>query len=133
MKNEHIHNQNHSINLDADGPYRRVLSGLAIWFRWLGRLAAPLFFYALAVGFRHTRNRKKYLLRLYLANVGMVFFNQIMCMLQRKLDYVAYQPKNHNIFTTCFVRECLSVYGKAGKRRKSFLHTLEYISSGRLW
>ena len=57
-----------------------------IWFRWLGRLAAPLFFYALAVGFRHTRNRKKYLLRLYLANVGMVFFNQIMCMLQRKLD-----------------------------------------------
>ena len=42
-----------------------------IWFRWLGRLAAPLFFYALAVGFHHTRNRKKYLLRLYLANVGM--------------------------------------------------------------
>ena len=29
MKNEHIHNQNHSINPDADGPYRRVLSGLA--------------------------------------------------------------------------------------------------------
>ena len=73
-----------------------------IWFRWLGRIAAPLFFYALAVGFQHTRNRKKYLLRLYLANVGMVFFNQIMCMLQRKLDYVAYQPKNHNIFTTLF-------------------------------
>lgn len=60
-----------------------------IWLRWLGRIAAPLFFYALAVGFQHTRNRKKYLLRLYLANVGMVFFNQIMCMLQRKLDYVA--------------------------------------------
>lgn len=55
-----------------------------IWFRWLGRLAAPLFFYALAVGFQHTRNRKKYLLRLYLANVGMVFFNQIMCMLPEK-------------------------------------------------
>lgn len=104
-----------------------------IWFRWLGRLAAPLFFYALAVGFQHTRNRKKYLLRLYLANVGMVFFNQIMCMLQRKLDYVAYQPKIIIYLQPCFAPACLSVYGKTGKRRKSFLHTLGYISSGRLW
>lgn len=104
-----------------------------IWFRWLGRIAAPLFFYALAVGFQHTRNRKKYLLRLYLANVGMVFFNQIMCMLQRKLDYVAYQPKIIIYLQPCFAPACLSVYGKTGKRRKSFLHTLGYISSGRLW
>ena len=28
-KNEHNHNQNHSINPDDDGPYRRVLSELA--------------------------------------------------------------------------------------------------------
>ena len=66
-----------------------------IWFGWLGRLAAPLFVYALAVCFHHTRNRKKYLLRLYLANVGMIFFNQIMHILQRKLDYVVYEPTNH--------------------------------------
>ena len=92
-----------------------------IWFRWLGRLAAPLFFYALAVGFRHTRNRKKYLLRLYLANVGMVFFNQIMCMLQRKLDYVAYQPKNHNIFTTLFCAGVLICIWENRKEKKKFL------------
>ena len=92
-----------------------------IWFRWLGRLAAPLFFYALAVGFQHTRNRKKYLLRLYLANVGMVFFNQIMCMLQRKLDYVAYQPKNHNIFTTLFCAGVLICIWENRKEKKKFL------------
>lgn len=91
-----------------------------IWFRWLGRLAAPLFFYALAVGFQHTRNRKKYLLRLYLANVGMVFFNQIMCMLQRKLDYVAYQPKNHNIFTTLFCAGVLICIWENRKEKKEF-------------
>ena len=91
-----------------------------IWFRWLGRLAAPLFFYALAVGFQHTRNRKKYLLRLYLANVGMVFFNQIMCMLQRKLDYVAYQPKNHNIFTTLFCAGVLICIWENRKEKKKF-------------
>lgn len=92
-----------------------------IWFGWLGRLAAPLFVYALAVGFHHTRNRKKYLLRLYLANVGMVFFNQIMHILQRKLDYVVYEPTNHNIFTTLFCAGVLICIWENRKEKKKFL------------
>lgn len=92
-----------------------------IWFRWLGRLAAPLFVYALAVGFHHTRNRKKYLLRLYLANVGMIFFNQIMHILQRKLDYVVYEPTNHNIFTTLFCAGVLICIWENRKEKKKFL------------
>ena len=99
-----------------------------IWFRWLGRLAAPLFFYALAVGFQHTRNRKKYLLRLYLANVGMVFFNQIMCMLQRKPDYVAYQPKNQNIFTTLFCAGVLICIWENRKEKKKFFTYIGTVS-----
>jgi hypothetical protein len=39
MKNEHIHNQNHSINPDADGPYRRVLSGLAYMVWMAGKIS----------------------------------------------------------------------------------------------
>lgn len=92
-----------------------------IWFQWLGRLAAPLFVYALAVGFHHTRNRKKYLLRLYLANVGMIFFNQIMHILQRKLDYVVYEPTNHNIFTTLFCAGVLICIWENRKEKKKFL------------
>lgn len=92
-----------------------------IWFGWLGRLAAPLFVYALAVGFHHTRNRKKYLLRLYLANVGMIFFNQIMHILQRKLDYVVYEPTNHNIFTTLFCAGVLICIWENRKEKKKFL------------
>ena len=34
------------------------------WLRFLGRLAMPIYAYMIAEGCRHTRNRKKYLLRL---------------------------------------------------------------------
>lgn len=35
-----------------------------LWLRLLGRLAMPIYAYMIAEGCRHTRNRKKYLLRL---------------------------------------------------------------------
>lgn len=58
-------------------------------------------------------------------------FNQIMCMLQRKLDYVAYQPKIIIYLQPCFAPACLSVYGKTGKRRKSFyIHWDIYLLAG---
>ena len=34
------------------------------WFSMLGRLSAPLFLFCLLEGFQHTRNRKKYFLRM---------------------------------------------------------------------
>ena len=56
-----------------------------------------------------------------LANVGMVFFNQIMRMLQRKLDYVVYEPTNHNIFTTLFCAGVLICIWENRKEKKKFL------------
>ena len=44
MKNEYIHNQNHSINPDADGPYRRVLSGLAYMVSVAGKISGTAVF-----------------------------------------------------------------------------------------
>lgn len=102
-----------------------------IWFRWLGRLAAPLFFYALAVGFRHTRNRKKYLLRLYLANVGMVFLIRLCVCCRENWTMWRINRKIIIYLQPCFVLACLSVYGKAGKRRKSFyIHWNIYLLAG---
>ena len=41
-------------------------------------------------------------------------------MLQRKLDYVAYQPKNHNIFTTLFCAGVLICIWENRKEKKKF-------------
>ena len=38
---------------------------IPIWFAMIGRLAAPLFLFSVIEGFIHTRNRKKYFLRVY--------------------------------------------------------------------
>lgn len=49
-------------------------------FTMIGRLAAPLFLFTLAVGMRHTHSRGKYVLRLYIGAVVMsllnIFFNR---------------------------------------------------------
>ena len=38
---------------------------IPIWFTMIGRLAAPLFLFTVIEGFVHTRNRKKYFLKIY--------------------------------------------------------------------
>ena len=56
-----------------------LFSGLLpipLWFTMAGRLVAPVFLFCLVEGFTHTRNRKKYLFRLWLiaAPMGLLLF-----------------------------------------------------------
>lgn len=39
--------------------------GVPIWFGYLGKLAAPIFFYLIIEGFYHTRSRVKYMQRIF--------------------------------------------------------------------
>ena len=55
------------MTLDHIGEF---IPGAPIWLRWIGRLSAPLFLFCTVNGFRHTRDRKRYLLRLYLFGVA---------------------------------------------------------------
>lgn len=48
--------------------------GLSMALRILGRMSYPLFLFCMTQGYRHTRSRKKYLLRLYLGSLFMTGF-----------------------------------------------------------
>lgn len=44
----------------------QFLPNIPIWFHYLGRIVAPIFFFILVEGFIHTKNRQNYMKRLYL-------------------------------------------------------------------
>lgn len=44
---------------------------MPIFFHWIGRIAAPIFFFCIANGMKYTTSRKKYILRLYTFSVIM--------------------------------------------------------------
>lgn len=46
-----------------------------IWFNWIGRVVAPIFFFISVEGFFHTRNKKRYIARLFLAGFIMLAGN----------------------------------------------------------
>lgn len=70
-----------------------------LWFRYLGRLSAPLFFFCLAKGLEKTRSRKNYIKRLWLGSVVMGCGNFILTMLYPDAPVKV----NNNIFSTMVV------------------------------
>lgn len=72
------------------------IPGMPIWMHWLGRISAPLFLFCMAWGYFYTRNRKKYLLRMYLFGVGMALGNLIL----NNMIQDPYCMISNNIFIT---------------------------------
>lgn len=69
---------------------------IPLFFTWLGRLSAPLFFFCMVQGMIYTHDRKKYLLRMYLFAVAMAAGNFAL----QTLFPVAPADIHNNIFTT---------------------------------
>ena len=69
------------------------------WFRFLGRGSYPLFLFCMVWGYHYTKNRKVYLLRLYLMSVFMTVFGYIVD--ARFVTENGYG--NHNIFLSLFL------------------------------
>lgn len=67
---------------------------MPIVFRWIGRVSAPVFMFCLVIGMRYTSSKEKYLLRLYIASVGMSMFQMI-------------SGVELNFFRTLFVTACV--------------------------
>lgn len=76
-------------------------NGVPIWFTWLGRLSAPLFFFTMAEGFYHTRNKITYVKRLYILSVIMSLGKYIAW----KVSIIdrTYPMVPNNIFETFFL------------------------------
>lgn len=54
------------------------IPGIPLWFRYIGRLAAPVFCYLLVEGFIHTSSRKKYMKRLVTGGIIMIVGSNIL-------------------------------------------------------
>jgi len=70
-----------------------LLPNNPVWFTWLGRIVAPIFFFLVVEGFFHTRDRRKYITRLLLWALVMFVGSRLVFTL---LPYRA--PLNNNIF-----------------------------------
>lgn len=81
------------------------IPGAPFVFRIIGRLSAPLFIFCSMWGFHYTRNRKKYLLRLYGFSLGMGIINVIL----NSLFISPYKYCSNNIFSSIFLI-CLFLY-----------------------
>lgn len=72
---------------------------IPIWFKILGRIVAPIFLWMAAEGFYYTRNRQRYMLRMWGAFVGM----RLMNMLLMKCFPVNHARLVNNIFGTILI------------------------------
>lgn len=64
------------------------------WFRYVGRISAPLFLFCLVWGMDYTRNRKKYILRLYCTSI----FMEAMWSILQQFTAVEVPSQGYNIF-----------------------------------
>lgn len=75
------------------------IPGMPIWFRFIGRAAAPIFMFCLVEGFAHTENKYKYLKRLYIGSAIMGLLNAATSILMPD----ARVPMENNFFSTLFI------------------------------
>lgn len=91
----------------------QFIPGTPLFFTWLGRLVAPTFMFLVAEGLYHTRDRKRYFLRLFSAGVFMALMNQLIPLL------VSGPQIPNNIFLNLAAAVAFwSLYDEAEKRGK---------------
>ena len=76
-----------------------------LWFRWLGRMSAPLFLFCLAQGLEKTSSRPRYIRRLWLGSAAMGLGNFVLVHIFPKAPV----RLNNNILSTMVVSDCLAV------------------------
>ena len=113
------------------------ITGAPVWFQWIGRLAAPLFFYCMAWSMDKTHDKKAYFKRLYFSSVGMALLNLVLSIVAEKTGLIT--AVTSNIFATLFagaffieILEYTRSHPKKGKRML-FSYIFWQISIAGLW
>lgn len=70
---------------------------IPLWFSWLGRISGWLFLFIVVEGFSHTRNRKRYFIRIWLMGAAMGAANTLIAVFLKRPD--GFWPIN-NIMAT---------------------------------
>ena len=91
-----------SMTLDHIGEF---IHGVPFFFRMIGRIAAPLFFFTLAFSFQNTSSRKRFLFRLYIASA-------VTELIKIAVFYIDRSSKDivvNNMFSTMFLSVLMAV------------------------
>lgn len=100
----------------------QFIPGAPPYFRWIGRLVAPIFFYLLTEGYDHTRDRIAYIKRLFIASIIMFAGNAILWLIF-KGEFIP-----NNILFTLAVNLSL-LYVKDMKKQNTLVNIALIISA----
>ena len=90
------------------------------YFRWIGRVVAPVFFFLATEGYDHTSNRIRYIKRLYIASFIMLLGSIILWIPFREKPFIS-----SNIFFTLAVN--LTLINEIEKNDKNMLLIISLI------
>lgn len=82
--------------IDHIGAY---IPSAPVWFRYIGRISAPLFVFCCVESLEHTHSRKSFVMRLYIASLVMSFGNVILYYIVGFHDGI----RTSNMFCTFFI------------------------------
>lgn len=96
-----------------------LIPGAPIGLQWIGRLAAPLFFFCMAWSMDKTHDMKAYFKRLYLCSVGMALINLLISIVTKLAGLSTMVTSNMfaTLFATAFFIHLLE-YGRKHPRRR---------------
>lgn len=97
---------------------------IPIWFTYLGRLSLPLFLFCLAEGFHYTRDRRKYILRLFGFYLIMEISRQLLMSALPRPDGILIV---NNIFGTMFlIASAIYYIDQLSAHRKNIIYVFLY-------
>lgn len=101
------------------------IPNMPIYFRWIGRIASPLFFFCVAESVVHTSNKRLYLKRLWKSSIIMVMIESAVPPLFEMYFKLKIDNFNNNIFLTIFQGALIAIILEDTKtdrfKRKKYL------------